>query len=263
MNTNILAIMISEGSKFLGNFIRNRPIHIDMSQRRGLPPPQPYPTHQAEPDLEAELEASLPVKRLRGPRPPAPAPAAIDLALKTVDNRQVATPEVMTAEITDESPNIPKSQKITTGCVPCAIGHLGTCSGLLNEAVRFSGDGLDSEEVVDRVGMCLDELNTMERVDLRPEMTSTLADWEKELVDDVLKASRSTRHSLEGMDNQAALEKAAATVQTLRTRIWREWIKRRMANFTPEDTAAIQERVAARMAELLEAEDGDSFTEEE
>ena len=47
-----------------------------------------------------------------------------------------------------------EATKIETGCVPCAIGHLGTCSGLLNEAIRFAGkDGMDSEEVIDRVGL--------------------------------------------------------------------------------------------------------------
>lgn len=146
---------------------------------------------------------------------------------------------------------IPKGSQIATGCVPCAIGHLGTCSGLLNEAMRFARDeGVTSIEVADRVGMCLDELNSMERVDLRPEMTADIPEWEKELANQVLNASRQTRHLLESLENVDALENAAATTQSIRTQIWRDWLKMRVQNLSPDEQTKIQERVKAKIEEL-------------
>ena len=49
-----------------------------------------------------------------------------------------------------------RGSDIATGCVPCAIGHFGTCAGLLNEAMRFAlKDGLESNEVLDRINKSL------------------------------------------------------------------------------------------------------------
>ena len=46
-----------------------------------------------------------------------------------------------------------KASSIEAGCIPCAIGHLGTCSGLLNEAMRFAKkDGVESTEVITPLG---------------------------------------------------------------------------------------------------------------
>jgi len=198
MNTQIVAVLIAEASKVMGQWFRNRPIRIE-----------------------------------------------------TIGDAQPTTVAIESPENFSE-----KASGIATGCVVCAIGHLGTCSGLLNEAMRFAREeGAQSKEVVDRVGMCLDELNTMERVDLRPEMTVNLSEWEKELVNEVLTASRATRHSLEALDSVKTLEAVAATTQSVRTHIWREWIKNRTEHLTPEDQANIQKRVITKMAELLESEE--------
>jgi len=100
----------------------------------------------------------------------------------TVETTEPAeqAPSEITQEKTEGTQG--KASEIATGCVPCAIGHFGTCSGLLNEAMRFAkSEGIESSEVIDRVNMCLDELNSMERVDLRPEMIAELPEWEKEL----------------------------------------------------------------------------------
>jgi len=190
MNTQIVAVLISEGTKLVGQWFRNRPIRIETVQK--------------------------------------------------------TTEQVSTLELSEE-----KATEVATGCVPCAIGHLGTGSGVLNEAVRFAKtDGMSSNEVIDRVGMCLDELNAMERIDLRPEMINNLPEWEKELADEVLIASRSIRHSLEALETAKSLEEAAGTMQTLRTHIWREWIKRKMKNLTPEEKNKIQQRVVEKLDEL-------------
>lgn len=139
----------------------------------------------------------------------------------------------------------------------CAMGHLGACTGILNESVRFahSPDGLASPEVIDRIGMCMDELNAMERVDLRPEMIVQLQGWEKDLAERVLVESRGLRHKLENIKSVDELELAAAKTQTTRTEIGRSWFQNKMAGLSPEDKQEIRERVMAKIDELAMAEE--------
>jgi len=143
-----------------------------------------------------------------------------------------------------------KASSIEAGCVPCAIGHFGTCSGLLNEAMRFAKkDGISSDEVIDRVNICLDELNAMERIDLRPELVLNLPLWEKELADKALIASRNTRHGLEGLTDINDLEKVAAITQNTRNEVGRGWFKQRLANMTPEEKKRVAEKTIEKMGE--------------
>ena len=141
-----------------------------------------------------------------------------------------------------------KASEIATGCVPCAIGHFGTCSGLLNEAMRFAkSDGIESSEVIDRVNMCLDELNAMERVDLRPEMIAELPEWEKELANRALTESRATRHALESISDVETLEKVAANTQSARQEIGRAWFKERIKRMPKEEKAKLAEKAMERL----------------
>ena len=166
---------------------------------------------------------------------------------ETVEQRPVAVEEQLPEATLEEG----KASSIEVGCVPCAIGHLGTCSGLMNEAMRFAKtNGVGAGEVIDRVNMCLDELNAMERVDLRPEMIINLPEWEKELANKALTESRATRHSLEGLSSAEELEKVAATIQTARTSIGRKWFKERLARMPKEE----KEKLAERAIEKLEEE---------
>ena len=168
------------------------------------------------------------------PLPVAPA------AIAEIEEEE-SPPEVV--EVATTIVEAEKASGIVAGCVPCAIGHLGTCSGLTNEAVRFAKtDGVQSGEVLDRVNMCLDELNAMERVDLRPEMIVTLPSWEKALANQALVASRSVRHALEGLNSADGLERAAANIQTTRTEIGRRWFKERLARMPKEEKAKLVER---------------------
>ncbi len=162
-------------------------------------------------------------------------------------------PQEVTEEVIRETTTIEegKASGIVAGCVPCAIGHLGTCSGVTNEAVRFAKtDGLQSAEVIDRVNMCLDELNAMERVDLRPAMIVNLTSWEKDLANQALVASRSVRHELEGLSSIDGLERAAANIQTTRTEIGRKWFKERLARMPTEE----KQKLAEKAIEKLEAQ---------
>lgn len=145
-----------------------------------------------------------------------------------------------------------KATATATGCLPCAIGHLGTCSGLLNEATRFARkDGPGSDEVIDRINMCLDELNSFERVDLRPEMIDGLPDSERELARQALNASRDIRHALENISSSDTLEKAAADIQRVRMRIGREYLKNQMAALSPEKKEEVKREVTKLLSERI------------
>lgn len=148
-----------------------------------------------------------------------------------------------------------KATAIATGCIPCSLGHLGTCSGLLNEGMRFAHkDGIQSDEVIDRVNMCMDELNALERVDLRPEMIYQLPDWEKSLAEKALTLSRSLRHDLEGLSDVAALEAISAKTQTTRQEIGKAWFKQRLTLMSPEQRKDVEEALTRRAAEREDKE---------
>lgn len=169
--------------------------------------------------------------------------------LKTRPRKREATsPNEPHYEIIAESEE--KATSIEAGCVPCSVGHLGTCSGLLNEAMRFARkDGINSSNVIDRVNICMDELNALERVDLRPEMITNLSPWEKELANKALKESRAIRHHLESLSSADDLEKAAANTQTARQEIGREWFQQRLAKMPKEAKTKLVEKTIEKLGE--------------
>ncbi len=229
MRNQIIGAVILEVTKLAGHYFRSKPITKESSFALSAEP-APHKTYYIKESPE---------------KAPEPEPALIRQSPVATDEPEI-DPEKATA--------------IATGCIPCAIGHLGTCSGLLNEAMRFAGSGgMVSDEVIDRVGMCLNELNAMERQDLRPEMVINLPVWEKKLVDKVLLASRETRHKLEAMESVESLEQCAATTQGTHKGIWRDYIKNKAANLTPEEVAsnweAIQGRLLAKIEEITSEEE--------
>ena len=134
-------------------------------------------------------------------------------------------------EIAEEA----RGDDVATGCVPCSISHFGTCAGLLSEAMRFARkDGLDSNEVLDRINKSLDELNALERVDLDSEKIYYLPPEEKDIAAKSLNASRATRHALESLTTVDDLEKVTADVQTVRKDIGRDWYRYRLSKIPKE-----------------------------
>lgn len=149
-----------------------------------------------------------------------------------------------------------KATAVATGCLPCSIGHLGTCSGLLNEAMRFARkDGIQSEEVIERVNMCMDELNSLERVDLRPEMIVNLPAWEKNLAGKALNLSRTLRHDLEQLSDVSMLEKVSAETQATRQEIGKRWFQGRLSRMTPEQQKLIEPALTLQEAKKVAAEE--------
>jgi len=155
------------------------------------------------------------------------------------------------------------TKTVATACVPCALGHFSTSSGLLNEIARFKGEGITSDEVLDRVAKVQAEQNALERVDLTPENIQALPSWEKELAEDALSQSRKLRHSLESFTSIEQLNQAAADTSSFYKELNRKWFKGRFAHLGPEKAQRIadevgrlssedKERVMKRAGELIE-----------
>jgi len=172
----------------------------------------------------------------------------------------ISTPaQTMNINVIEVEPEPPEGQAeaIATGCVPCSLGHFGTCAGLINEAVRFSDDGLNNNEVKDRALMCLQELNAMERVDLRPEMIAQLEGKERQLAEQALKASRNTRHIIENMKTPQDLVNAASKITVTQREIGRKWWDLKLSSLSEADRAEVNQRVEEKLKELeMEATNG-------
>jgi len=143
-----------------------------------------------------------------------------------------------------------EESSIAAGCLPCALGHYGTCSSLLSEGMRFArSDGIESNVPLDRINKCLDELNTMERDDLMESKIIKLPPWEKTIADKTLIASRKTRHALEGIRTTEDLERVTADTQVLRTEIGREWFKEKIARMNPQEKKELAKKAVKQIEE--------------
>ncbi len=164
-----------------------------------------------------------------------------------------APPEQKTTPtITQEPETVATQEAVATACVPCALGHFSTTAGLLNEAVRFKHEGITSNEVLDRIAKTLEELNTLERVDLTPEKIRSAPDWERDIAEEALQQSRSLRHRLETIKTIKELEQAAADTGGYYRTLNRVWWKQRFAKTgktEPEMTLEGAKKMAAEEAE--------------
>jgi hypothetical protein len=110
-----------------------------------------------------------------------------------------------------------------TACLPCSRDHLSTVSGALNEAIRFARrEGIYHKEVADRVGMALDELNMLERIDLSSANIESLPPDEKRLANWGLEKSRELRHEITAVKNPDDLEHVASHAHSVRSEYMRK-----------------------------------------
>lgn len=133
--------------------------------------------------------------------------------------------------------------RIATGCLPCAVGHFSTSSGLLKEAVRFKGEGMTSNEILDRIASALEEQNALEREDLSPEKIQGLPEWERPIAEEALARSRELRHKLEGIKSIEELEQIAAGTKRYYIELNRQWYRGRFSKLGTEKAEAISQRV--------------------
>lgn len=136
-----------------------------------------------------------------------------------------------------------EKEDVATACVACAVGHFSTSAGLLKEAVRFKAEGITSNEVLNRIAMALEEQNTLERVDIRPEVIQSLPPWERALAEEALLQSRQLRHNLETLRNIGQLERAAADSEGIYKKLFREWFRQCFAHLGPEKAEIIAAKV--------------------
>ena len=102
-------------------------------------------------------------------------------------------------------------------CIPCGNDHFSTAAGLLSESIRFArSGGITDPEVIKRIAAAEDELNAFERVDGAPENVIRLPDMEKDLMNEMLAASRKLRHDLSDINSADDLESTAAGAREMR-----------------------------------------------
>lgn len=225
-NVQVVALLIQTGGQLLSQVIESE----QMKSRLKM--------------LAIQQANSPPMPEM--PEAPAPVIQIVTTHPELLDKPLEFQPEAPAASHPE-----PKAKSIASGCIPCSLGHFSTCSGLLNEAMRFALKEGMSGEVNDRVNMCVDELNALERVDLRPEMTTELTGWEKELAIKTLNTSRSIRHGLEGLTTVEDLEKAAANTQINRKEIGREWFQHKTASLPPD----LQKKAMEELAKVESAKE--------
>ena len=129
--------------------------------------------------------------------------------------------------------------------------------------MRFKGEGITSDEILDRIAKALEEQNALERGDLTQEKIQNSPQWEREIAEEALSQSRGLRHRLENLNNIEQLGQAAADSERVYKKLFREWFKQRFAHLGPEKAERIaeevgklspedKERVLKRAEELIE-----------
>jgi len=115
-------------------------------------------------------------------------------------------------------------EKIEGGvaCLACSSDHFSTASGMLNEALRFKNDGMGSWEIQRRLGIALDELNSMERGDLHADQIAMLSGREKDIANAALSSSRDLRHKINAIHSVNDLENVSAQAANARTKFMKE-----------------------------------------
>ncbi len=134
-------------------------------------------------------------------------------------------------------------EEITTGCLPCALGHFSTSSGLLNEAVRFKGEGMISNNILDKIAGALEEQNTLERDDLSSVKIQGLPEWERPIAEEALEQSRQLRHRLESIQSVGELEQAAVDTKRYYIKLNRQWYRGRFSKLGTKKAETIAQRV--------------------
>jgi len=134
---------------------------------------------------------------------------------ETTPTSQQEEPLLHTEESVKETKNTSDltDEKIEggTACLECSIDHFSTASGLLNEAWRMASDRtLFDKEIQGRIGAARDEMNALERIDLKAANIINLPKKEHGIAMKALADARNLRHIVSGIRNKEGLEKAAA-----------------------------------------------------
>lgn len=136
-------------------------------------------------------------------------------------------------------------------CTVCLNDHFSAVSGALSEALRFARkDGIQHPEVVSRIMIAEDELNTGERIDGAPHKVAALPPTEKHIMNDMMNTSRAMRHHLSDIKNFEDLENCAAFIQNQRRKYRERMFKMRLAELPVSDRQRIRERAQELLKEI-------------
>jgi len=103
-----------------------------------------------------------------------------------------------------------------TACDICSLDHISTCAGILEEANRFARrDGVGSPEVIRRVSICRQQLNSLERDDANPQKLVHLPPPQREIMEKILPKAGKVRHRLNEIVSLETLEQVTAETQNL------------------------------------------------
>jgi len=180
-------------------------------------------------DLEAELGELYPSETAENP------PEVAEL-----------TDNIQTPEKTAPAPSLEAEEGISKGtaCLQCCLDHYSTCAGLISdEAIRMARrNGVEDQEVINRILSCRSQLNAMEREDLRAEKIVELPDWEKEIAILAQNESATIRHKLSEVKTAEDLESVAIQINNDYRQIGQMWLKGRIAQMNPEARQKLEEK---------------------
>jgi hypothetical protein len=135
-----------------------------------------------------------------------------EIKTKKVEMRETADDFEHDHDMTDE--------KITggTACLACSRDHFSGASSMLSEALRFARERpMTDNEITSRIGLALDELNALERMDLCPSKIEPLKGTERKIAEDALKKSREIRHKITLIRTTQDLESVSAEIANIKT----------------------------------------------
>ena len=153
---------------------------------------------------------AIEARGLSQPLRPMETPANPGNASKT-EPQSLSQPSALPTTQQPDYSGVSQMSAVGKACIPCGNDHFSTATASLTEAIRFARTGgIDDPEVVRRITLAVDELNGFERIDGAPEKVVKLPPHEKQLMDDMMTASREIRHHITDIKNPEDLEKTAA-----------------------------------------------------
>jgi len=168
----------------------------------------------------------------------------------------------------NKPPKIEKSMSTTqagTACAICSLDHISTCAGILEEANRFARrEGIDSPEVIRRISICRQQLNSLEREDANPQKLVQLPPVERKIMEGILPKTGKIRHRLNDIVSLETLEEVTAEAQNLsdefqneifQLQLKRELVRQEIEKERPDANAEEIAELSAKALEKLNQEE--------
>lgn len=160
----------------------------------------------------------------------------------------VPVPEVSSAPLVGQG-GTSQVEGEGAACAPCSADHFSTVAGGLSEALRFARtSGVQHPQVLQRISLCFDELNIMERIDAAPSLLESLSDAERELMRQASAWGRDLRHEMSDIKSVEDLESVTGHAQKVNRDFRSVLFKLQFSKLSPEEQA----RLKVRAREIIE-----------